>query len=96
MNNIYNIYIIKIDFHHHHHLYKKILDVNYQEIKDINKINIDNFVIVDYYKYNYGNDAIIIKLYTELYLKSNKIKEASLNVKGNVNNIVEEFEPLKV
>ena len=66
-----NIYIIKIGFHHHH-LYKKLIDVNYQVIKDINKIDTDNYIIVDYYKYNYGNDAIIIKLYTELYIKNNK------------------------
>lgn len=84
-----NIYIIKIGFHHHH-LYKKLLDVNYQQIKDINKINIDNYVIVDYYKYNYGNDAIIIKLYTELYLKNNKIKEVEPpNVREQKINIVE-------
>ena len=69
-----NIYIIKIGFHHHH-LYKKITDVNYQQIKDISKINIDNYVIVDYYRYNYGNDGVIIKLYTDLYIKNNKIKD---------------------
>jgi hypothetical protein len=88
-----NIYIIKIGFHHHH-LYKKLIDINYQVIKDINKIDVDNYIIVDYYKYQYGNDAIIIKVYTELYKKNNKIKEVSLNVPVNIENNIIEILPL--
>ena len=90
-----NIYIIKIGFHSHHQ-YKKLIDFNYQQIKDINKINIDNYVIVDYYRYNYGNDGIILWLFTELYLKNNKIKDVSLNVPVNVEKNIIEILPLNV
>ena len=69
-----NNYIIKIGFESYY-IYKDLIDVNYQVIKDINKIDFKNYIIEDYYHNIYGNDAIIIKLYSHLYLKNNIKKE---------------------
>ena len=87
-----NNYIIKIGFESYY-IYKNLTDVNYQLITDIKKIDLDNYKIEDYYHYNYGNDAIIIKLYSHLYLKNNNIKILPLNIEGNKNNNIIEFLP---
>ena len=86
-----NNYIIKIGFESYY-IYKDLIDVNYQVIKDINKIDFYNYIIEDYYHNIYGNDAIIIKLYSHLYLKNNiKKEEVSRNIV--VNEIIDFLPP---
>ena len=86
-----NNYIIKIGFESFY-IYKNLVDINYQVITDIKKFNVENYYIDDYYNYNYGNDAIIIKLFTNLYLKNNKIdiKKEEIDIKKEDNkNIID-------
>ena len=84
-----NNYIVRIGFENYY-IYKEIVDVNYQVITDIKKIDLENYYVEDYYHFNYGNDGIIIKLFTNLYLKNNKI----LPLK--VETIKKEIEPVKI
>ena len=86
---INNNYIVRIGFENYY-IYKEIVDVNYQQITDIKKIDLENYYVEDYYHFNYGNDGIIIKLYTNLYLKNNKI----LPLK--VETVKKEIEPVKI
>ena len=87
-----NNYIIKIGFESYY-IYKDLIDVNYQVITDINKIDINEYIIEDYYHNNYGNDAIIIKLYSHLYLKKNIKKEFEPVIVGQHKNNIIEFLP---
>lgn len=65
-----NNYIIKIGIYSFY-IYKDLFDVNYQLITDIKKIDIENYIVDDYYSNYYGNDGVIIRLYSYLYLKNN-------------------------
>lgn len=86
---INNIYIIKIAFHSYT-IINFPIDINFQLIIDIDKINLDSIKIDDYYNYNFINDGIIIKLYTHLYLKSLLKKEVVIKKKEEKNNIEQE------
>ena len=88
-----NNYIIKIGFESYY-IYKNLIDVNYQIINDIKKIDYNNYKIEDYYHNIYGNDAIIIKLYSNLYLKK-EILPGNITEQKEDNKIIE-FEPLNV
>ena len=88
-----NNYIIKIGFESYY-IYKNLIDLNYQVITDIKKIDVDNYKIEDYYHNIYGNDAIIIKLYSNLYLKKDILPGNITEQKEDIKII--EFEPLNV
>lgn len=70
---INNKIISKFNFYAHY-IYNQILDINYQPIKKINLLNLENIDIEFYssiYGYNKDKNCIKIYIYSNLYLKKN-------------------------